>query len=81
MIAAAGFGRQDFYYPYPDYKLPEVIFSDDYLPKANELTMNHRNFDFDRVEIFDENKVYAGLIEEGLFSEFSNSFLVVAQGE
>ena len=43
--------------------------------------MNHRNFDFDRVEIFDENKVYAGLIEEGLFSEFSNSFLVVAQGE
>ena len=81
MIAAAGFDRQDFYYPYPDYKLPEVIFSDDYLPKANELTMNHRNFDFDRVEIFDENKVYAGLIEEGLFSEFSNSFLVVAQGE
>lgn len=81
IIAAAGLNRQDFYYPYPDYKLPEVIFSDDYLPKANELTMNHRNFDFDRVELFDENKVYAGLIEEGLFSEFSNSFLVVAQGE
>lgn len=79
IMTAAGLFKQEFFYPYPDYKLPEVIYSDDYLPKANELTTNHRNFDFDRLELFDENKVYASLIAEDLFPEFSNSFLIVAQ--
>lgn len=78
ILKQGGFPNCKFFYPYPDYKLPEKIFSDEYLPKVGELCKNHRNFDNDRVELFDESKAFDGLIEEGLFEEFSNSFLVVA---
>src|SRR5690606_11439137 len=32
----AGFGSTYFYYPYPDYKLPYLIYSDDYYPGLND---------------------------------------------
>lgn len=70
-----------FYYPYPDYKLPHTIYSDEYLPKAGELTTNLRNFDADRVVTFDEGRVFDSLIEEELFPHYSNSFLVLASKE
>ena len=73
----SGLPETVFYYPYPDYKLPLQIYSDDYLPKQGELINNLRNFDADRMIIFDESKVYDGLIEDGMFDIFSNSFLVL----
>lgn len=66
----------DFYYPYPDYKFPMKIFSDQYLPQKGELNRNWQSFDADRVETFDESKVFDTLLDAGLFPEFSNSFLV-----
>ena len=70
-----------FYYPYPDYKFPMAIYSDEYLPKTDELTMNIRNFDRDRYVMFDEEKAFGTVIKEGLFSEFSNSFMVTIKKE
>ena len=64
----------------PDVKLPEKNVSDEYLPHENELNVNHRNFDRNRVRLFDENKVYGELIRAEMFPEFSNSFLIVAKG-
>lgn len=66
-----------FYYPYPDYKLPHTIYSDDMLPGAGELNTNLRNFDNDRVVLFDETKAFDSIIEEGNFDYFSNSFFIV----
>lgn len=66
-----------FYYPYPDYKLPNTIFSDKRLPLMGELRDNLRNFDQDRIVLFDETNAYDGMIEEGLFATFSNSYEVV----
>ena len=80
LMQEAGF-QTKFYYPYPDYKLPHTIYSEEYLPKAGELTTNLRNFDADRVVTFDEGRVFDSLIEEGLFQHFSNSFLVLASYE
>ena len=68
----------EFYYPYPDYKFPISIYSDKYLPHKGELKDNLRNFDGDRVVLFDETKVYDGLIENEMFPFYSNSFLVIA---
>lgn len=73
----SGLFDTEFYYPYPDYKLPLAIYSDDYLPKAGDLTNNMRNFDADRMIVFDESKVFDSLIEDGMFDIFSNSFLVL----
>lgn len=75
----AGFGRRQFYYPYPDYKLPLTIYSDDYLPGPGELNNNIWNFDRERLVLFDEGKVFDSLIESGLFPQFSNSYLVLLE--
>lgn len=78
LLAVCGMTDITFYYPYPDYKLPLEIYSDAYLPKAGSLTNNFRNFDNERMIVFDEAKVYDNLIADGMFDIFSNSFLVIA---
>lgn len=70
-----------FYYPYPDYKFTTMIYSDRYLPKVGDLTNNLRNFDRDRMLLFDEKRVFDMLIREKLFPLYSNSFLVVTGSE
>lgn len=77
LITKAQLKVDDFYYPYPDYKLPVKIYSDEYLPKSGELTNNIRNFDNNRIVSFDEAKAFDNIIKESLFPLFSNSYLVV----
>ncbi|MEW9991035.1 class I SAM-dependent methyltransferase [Clostridium butyricum] len=72
-----GFEKYKFYYPYPDYKLPTTIYSDEYLPTEGELNNNMRNFDKERIITFDEARVYNMLIKENLFPIYSNSYLIV----
>ena len=56
IFTEAGFGKLYFYYPYPDYKFPSCIYSEDWLPQAGELMDNRRNFDRDRLKLFDERQ-------------------------
>ena len=76
LIHGAGFCRTRFYYPYPDYKFATTIYTDERLPLPGELSNNMRNFDDDRLMIFDENKVFNELVNDNMFPFFSNSFLV-----
>ncbi|MGN0305190.1 MAG: class I SAM-dependent methyltransferase, partial [Lachnospiraceae bacterium] len=72
-------GEQEysFYYPYPDYKFMTTLFSDRRLPQVGELTDNLRNFDRDRILLFDEKNVFDAILQEGMFSFYSNSYLAV----
>ncbi len=79
MIKRCGCTVEKFYYPYPDYKFPTTIYSDDYLPKIGELNNNFNNFDADRLVTFDEAKVFDTIIEEGEFPMYANSFLVIVR--
>lgn len=72
-----GVKEYHFYYPYPDYKFPTTIYSDRRLPQLGELTNNMRNFDRDRMVLFNEKYVFDGIISDNLFELFSNSYLVV----
>ena len=74
---ACGVTERSFYYPYPDYKFMTMVYSDAYLPGRGELSNNLRNFDRDRMLLFDEKSAFDGIVEEGLFSVFSNSYLAV----
>ena len=74
---SCGETEYSFYYPYPDYKFMTTLYSDKYLPKIGELYNNLRNYDRDRMLLFDEKKVFDGLIEEEMFPFYSNSYLVV----
>ena len=77
IFEAAGAEEWHFYYPYPDYKFMTTLYSDKRLPGKGELSNNLRNFDRDRILLFDEKNAFDGISEDGLFPVFSNSFLVV----
>ena len=69
------------YYPYPERWFPMSMYSDHWLPGAGELNQNLRNFEGERLVLFDEEKVYDQIIADGRFPEFSNTFLIVAGTE
>ncbi|MDE7287588.1 MAG: class I SAM-dependent methyltransferase [Lachnospiraceae bacterium] len=80
ILKNCGVENYSFYYPYPDYKFPTTIYSDKRLPEAGELTDNMRNFDRDRMVLFNEKYVFDGIIADDLFPHFSNSYLVLIGG-
>ena len=65
-----------YYYPFPDYKFPVQIFSDDYLPKEEDLVCSLETYDNDRLQLFDETAVFQDIVNSGRFDFFSNSFFV-----
>lgn len=77
ILAQCGIEEYAFYYPYPDYKFMTTLYSDEYQPKVGELSNNMRNFDRERMILFDEKKAFDTILQEGLFPLFSNSYLVV----
>ena len=77
IFRGCGVQEYHFYYPYPDYKFMTALYSDAYLPGKGELTNNLRNFDRDRMLLFDEKNAFDGIAEDGLFPIFSNSFIAV----
>lgn len=81
IIEQAGGLQAEYYYPYPDYQFPQAIFSDRRLPGQGELNQNFRVFNGERMQVFDETKVYDTLLRSGLFPEFSNSFLILLSKE
>ncbi|MDE7202237.1 MAG: class I SAM-dependent methyltransferase [Lachnospiraceae bacterium] len=80
ILDKAGIHEYAFYYPYPDYKFVTTIYSDRYLPQKGELSNNLRNFDRERVLLFDEKQVFDEIIDENEFPLFSNSYLLVVGG-
>lgn len=76
MMIEAGFSDSKFYYPFPDYKFPVQIFSDEYLPKAEDLVCSLDSYDNDRIRMFDETAAFAGIVKANKFDVFSNSYFV-----
>lgn len=77
IMKTCGVEQYSFYYPYPDYKFPTTIYSDRRLPFLGELTDNMRNFDRDRMVLFNEKYVFDSIIKDKMFDIFSNSYMVV----
>ena len=76
ILEKVGFKFSDFYYPYPDYKFPNEIFTDETFLE-NEYGKSYANYTKDRYNLFRENKMAETLVNEGVMSVFSNSFLIV----
>lgn len=76
IVALAGFSFSKFYYPLPDYKLPQMIYTDSYLPKKN---LDERILPYyvrSDTLIASEQRLYGDVIDNGVFPFFANSFLV-----
>jgi SAM-dependent methyltransferase len=77
LLESAGFKNTKFYYPMPDYKLPKIIFSDEYLPRIDDLfDIYSPNFDQDRYVLFNEREAFKNVIKNKQFPFFANSFFV-----
>lgn len=77
LLSVCGVEEYHFYYPYPDYKFADSIYSDRRLPRIGELSRNLRNFDRDRLLLFDEKNAFDMVIREGYFPIYSNSYLLL----
>lgn len=80
MLHQAGYADWSFYYPYPDYKFPLIIYSDLRLPEKGELA-SAPCLNGDRIVLFDESKALDTILDAGLFPEFSNSFLLIVNAQ
>lgn len=76
LVRKAGFLGVRTYYPYPDYHYMTAMYSKEWLPSPGELKGELRNFQEERIQLFQEGKAYDQIIQEGRFPEFSNSYLL-----
>lgn len=84
MLSEAGFNYSDFYYPFPDYKLPHTLYSDNYLPGVHTADIPSSFFptptpDQSRLQIMREQLAVRSLAANGLYGDLANSFLVLAR--
>jgi predicted O-methyltransferase YrrM len=79
LMELAGLDELLFYYPFPDYRYSTVLYSDQYLPRQNELKRSWRNMSGQRMVLFDEESAFRNICRDDLFPFFSNSFLVIGE--
>lgn len=77
ILKEAGELKGTWYYPFPDYKFPMTIYSDRRLPQKGELNRMEYNFDRLRMNLFQESAVYDSLLDNDMYPQFANSFLVL----
>ena len=77
LVKESGFKNTYFYYPMPDYKLPTVIYSENYLPENDNMQNLQCYYVPDKSTLIaDEKGLYRDVIDNGVFEFFANSFLV-----
>ena len=75
LIQDVGFTNYKFYYPFPDYKMTSIVYTDERLPKNDEI-MSVPFFLYGKNINFDVHRVLSGIIDNNEFGFFSNSFLI-----
>lgn len=77
LLEESGLPFMKYYYPYPDYKFPTEIFTDETLT-SNSYGKPYKTLTDKRFNLFEESKVAHDLVAEGIVDCFANSFLVEA---
>jgi SAM-dependent methyltransferase len=83
MLTEAGFPAQAWFYPSPDYKIPDVVLSEAafHTPGFNPLQLLDlptRDYDKRHFPAFNERTFLASAHRAGIAQHFMNSFLVLA---
>lgn len=76
IVELAGFTYHKLYYPLPDYKLPQLIYTDGYLPEKNLKERLIPYYVNQRHLIAVEADLYNDIAENHVFPFFANSFLM-----
>ncbi len=76
IIKKVGIPNYKFYYPFPDYKMPQIIYTDNYEPSDYELeSLPIYNYSHEIYNFFPQ-KVLPGLRSNEMLGFFANSFIV-----
>ncbi|WP_019552550.1 class I SAM-dependent methyltransferase [Propionispira raffinosivorans] len=76
ILEQAGVLKRKFYYPLPDYKLPQLVYTDAYLPEKNvqerliPYSLNPKTL------LANENDLYDDIVAGNVFPFFANSYLI-----
>ncbi len=76
ILKLSGFTHWKFYYPLPDFRLPQFIFTDEALPPSD---IGERMIPYDPnpdTRVLPEALLYSDCVENGLFPAMANSFLI-----
>lgn len=76
MLKRTGCETYKFYYPVPDYKLPDTIYTNERLPMPGELRYYREDYNAPRIYNFYDATIADQICQDGMFPYFSNSFLV-----
>ncbi|MGQ8873600.1 SAM-dependent methyltransferase [Paenibacillus sp. TSA_86.1] len=76
IIELAGFQHHKFYYPLPDYRLPQLIYSEDYIPNTSVGERVIPYYTNSASLVAYENDLYDDFVENKVLDVFCNSFLV-----
>ena len=76
LLSGLADGEAEFFYPYPDFRYPLFIYSDDRLPYQGELAHYDVNFSQPRFWTFSDVRGFDFVIENNIFTRFANCFLV-----
>ncbi len=75
VLRMAGEERLKLYYPLPDWRMPQLIYTDGHLPEENineRLILYHEDMD---TLVADERRLYRDVIRNHAFPFLANSFL------
>ena len=76
IVRAAGYSQQKFYYPLPDYRIPQVVYTDAHLPGSD---LHERLIPYDPsadTRVLPESELYDDILANGAFPFMANSFFV-----
>ena len=86
LLSSCGFENMEFQYPFPDYKLPKVVISEEGLEKeefnASDLirsTWNRHYSPKPKANTLNDSLVCDVLVKNKVMKDFSNSFLIMAR--
>lgn len=72
------FNNISFYYPSPDFRLPNVIYSEKYLPREGDIRNVNVRFDSEKYQIMNEDYIYDAVCDENIYENMANSYLIIA---
>lgn len=78
LLERNGFCSQNYYYPYPDHKLPRTIFTDNHLPTDSSINTNREFYLEANHFTANEKRILPEMTANGVFPFFSNSYFVEA---
>lgn len=78
MLQNCGIEDFCFYYPMPDYKLPDTVYSDSYMPRKGDVRIWNTNYDTTRIALYNDGIMADQVCGDKMFGYFANSFFVVA---